>query len=80
MLPLPPLDGGRVLVAILPKVLAQQFAKLEPQGMVILLVFLFILPVIGQLMHMDFNLLQPLIFEGAQALRDPLAALTGFPA
>jgi Zn-dependent protease len=79
MLPLPPLDGGRVLLAILPAPLARQFAKLEPHGMIILLVFLFILPVVGQLVHQDFNLLQPLIFGGVDLLHEPLAALTGFP-
>jgi Zn-dependent protease len=80
MLPLPPLDGGRVLVAVLPNALARQVARLESQGMIILLVLLFILPLIGQFVHQDFNLLQPLIFEGAQLLQEPLAALTGFPA
>lgn len=37
MLPLPPLDGGRVLVGILPKPMGQALAKLEPYGFIILL-------------------------------------------
>ena len=36
MLPLPPLDGGRVVVGLLPNFLAAPFARLEPYGMMIL--------------------------------------------
>lgn len=43
MLPLPPLDGGRVLMGILPKPLGQALAKLEPYGFIIL-VGLIVLP------------------------------------
>ena len=41
MLPLPPLDGGRVMVSLLPHELAWQFAKIEPYGFIILLVLMF---------------------------------------
>jgi Zn-dependent protease len=41
LLPLPPLDGGRILVSLLPHPLAWQFAKIEPYGFVILLVLMF---------------------------------------
>lgn len=41
LLPLLPLDGGRVLAAVLPVSLAQKYAKLEPWGLIILLVALF---------------------------------------
>lgn len=41
LLPLPPLDGGRIVVSLLPHRAAWQFAKLEPYGFVILLVLLF---------------------------------------
>ncbi|MDP1909745.1 MAG: site-2 protease family protein, partial [Hyphomicrobium sp.] len=37
MIPLPPLDGGRVAVGLLPDVLAAPLARLEPFGMAILL-------------------------------------------
>jgi len=37
MLPLPPLDGGRVAVGLLPNSLAEPLARLEPYGMVILI-------------------------------------------
>ena len=44
MLPLPPLDGGRVAVGLLPRPLAMPLARLERYGMLILLVLLFVLP------------------------------------
>jgi Zn-dependent protease len=41
LLPLPPLDGGRIAVSLLPHNLAWKFAKLERWGFPILLVLLF---------------------------------------
>lgn len=54
LFPLPPLDGGRIAVSLLPHRLAYQFSRVEPYGMIILMVLLFtgvlgavMLPVIG---------------------------------
>jgi Zn-dependent protease len=41
LLPIPPLDGGRILVGVLPRQLAWQVARIEPYGFLILLVLLF---------------------------------------
>lgn len=41
MIPIPPLDGGRVLFGLLPRGLALAFARLEPYGMVIVMALLF---------------------------------------
>lgn len=41
LIPLPPLDGGRVAVSLLPLRQAMQFAKLEPYGLFILLGLMF---------------------------------------
>jgi Zn-dependent protease len=41
LLPLPPLDGGRMLVSVLPHRLAYKLSRTEPYGFVILLVLLF---------------------------------------
>lgn len=40
LLPILPLDGGRIMASLLPVSLAQKYAKLEPWGLVILLVLL----------------------------------------
>ena len=45
MLPIPPLDGGRVAVGLLPQGLAVPLARLEPYGMLILIGPLILLPV-----------------------------------
>ncbi len=41
LLPLPPLDGGRIAVSLLPYPLARSFAQIEPWGFPILLVLMF---------------------------------------
>jgi Zn-dependent protease len=41
LLPLPPLDGGRILVSLLPHRLAHVVSRIEPYGFVILIVLLF---------------------------------------
>jgi Zn-dependent protease len=41
LLPLPPLDGGRIAVSLLPHPYSWQFAKLERYGFIILIVLLF---------------------------------------
>jgi Zn-dependent protease len=47
LLPLPPLDGGRVAVSLLPHRQAYQLAKVEPYGMVIL-ILLAVVPIGGR--------------------------------
>ncbi|KAA2215209.1 site-2 protease family protein [Teichococcus oryzae] len=44
LLPIPPLDGGRILVGLLPMRPAMALARLEPAGLVIVLLLLFVLP------------------------------------
>ncbi|MDP2143896.1 MAG: site-2 protease family protein [Gallionella sp.] len=46
LLPLPPLDGGRVAVSLLPYRQAFQLSKVEPYGMFIL-IFMAVTPVLG---------------------------------
>ena len=41
LFPLPPLDGGRIAVSLLPNHLAARYARIEPYGFVILLILLF---------------------------------------
>jgi Zn-dependent protease len=41
LLPLPPLDGGRIVTSLLPTRLAVPYAKIEPYGILILLLLLF---------------------------------------
>ena len=56
MLPLPPLDGGRVAVGLLPGVLARPLARLEPYGMMILIGIIFILPMAGDQLGISLDI------------------------
>ena len=47
LFPLPPLDGGRIAVGLLPNVLGKTLARLEPYGMMILIGLLIVLPLLG---------------------------------
>jgi Zn-dependent protease len=60
LLPIPPLDGGRIAVSLLPHRLAWQFSRLEPYGLAILLVLLFtdiLGRILGPLLGLFFRLL-----------------------
>jgi len=57
MIPLPPLDGGRVAVGLLPYPLSMYLARLERYGMIILLIALIGLPYIGRQIGVDLNVL-----------------------
>ena len=48
MIPIPPLDGGRVAVGLLPRELSLLLAKLERYGFIIIITALFFLPLLGQ--------------------------------
>ena len=60
LLPLPPLDGGRVAVSLLPHRQAFQLARIEPYGMFIL-IFLAITPVLSLILSPLVNLMFKLI-------------------
>jgi Zn-dependent protease len=44
LLPIPPLDGGRIMVGLLPARLAQIWARLERLGIILVLLVVFLLP------------------------------------
>lgn len=55
MIPLPPLDGSRILLSVLPAPLARPYAKLERHGFLILLAVVLLLPALGRQLGMDLN-------------------------
>ncbi|HEY9454279.1 MAG TPA: site-2 protease family protein [Bradyrhizobium sp.] len=61
MLPIPPLDGGRVAVGLLPRVLAYPLSRLEPYGMLILLGLLILLPVIGSQVGLNLDVISAIL-------------------
>ena len=63
MLPLPPLDGGRVAVGLLPNALAIPLARLERFGIFIVIGLIFLLPMLGEQVGLDLNVVYWLIWQ-----------------
>ena len=61
MLPIPPLDGGRVAVGLLPRVLAAPLARLEPFGMLILIGILILLPLAGSQFGLNLDVISGIL-------------------
>jgi Zn-dependent protease len=61
MLPIPPLDGGRVAVGLLPRVLAYPLSLLEPFGMLILIGVLIILPLAGSQFGLNLDVISAIL-------------------
>ena len=61
MMPIPPLDGGRVAVGLLPRVLAYPLSRLEPYGMLILIGLLILLPVIGAQLGLNLDVISTIL-------------------
>jgi Zn-dependent protease len=78
MLPLPPLDGGRVLAGLLPHEAAWRFARLERYGLLILIGLLFVVPLAAQsLFSTDFNPLVEVLWPPIVGLYGLILNLTG---
>jgi Zn-dependent protease len=80
MIPLPPLDGGRVAVGLLPYPLSHYLARLERQGMMVLILALIVLPWIGAQFGMDLHIVQWIIGPVAEHIQDFIFRITGHAA
>jgi len=63
LLPIPPLDGGRVAVGLLPNFLAVPLARLERFGFMILLGVIFVLPSLSRALGTEIDIMQ-WVFNG----------------
>jgi Zn-dependent protease len=77
MIPIPPLDGGRVAVGILPPAIAMQLERLERAGFGIILVGLFLLPWLGDQVGVDLNIFMWVVAVPAAELAKFLIDITG---
>ncbi|WGF89441.1 site-2 protease family protein [Marinivivus vitaminiproducens] len=77
MLPLPPLDGGRVVTGLLPYPYAGRFATLERYGFIILLSFLLLGPYVAQAFGMGVHPLVLLIGPPYEVLVNLISTLAG---
>lgn len=77
MLPIPPLDGGRVAVGLLPPVLAAPLARLEPFGMLILIGILILLPVVGSQFGLNLDVISAILRKSTGFVIQLLLFVTG---
>lgn len=77
LIPLPPLDGGRVAVGILPDALAFPLARLERFGMFILLGAFFLLPMIGREIGVNLNVMSWVLGPPVDWVIDVIRVLSG---
>lgn len=78
MLPIPPLDGSRVVSGVLPLKMAQKYNRIEPYGIFILVGIIFILPMAGRIVGLNIDLAGVLVLQPAQILYDSVITLVGF--
>jgi Zn-dependent protease len=77
MMPLPPLDGGRVAVGLLPDLLAAPLARLEPYGILILIGLLFIVPMLGPEMGVDLTVMSRVVGVVTETITNAIIWMTG---
>lgn len=77
MLPIPPLDGGRILVSILPDWAAWKVARLERAGLFIVIGVLFLLPYLAREVGYDLDVSGVLIWAPVDFLMSVIATITG---
>jgi len=77
MLPLPPLDGGRVAVGLLPWSIARHLVKLERVGIFIIVAAIFLLPWLGGMIGLDLNVFEWLVIAPTSYVQNLILALVG---
>jgi Zn-dependent protease len=77
MIPLPPLDGGRVAVGLLPPRLAVPFARLERHGMLIIIGLLFVLPIVGAQLGLNLDILGMLLGRAVDTVIEAILRIAG---
>ena len=77
MIPLPPLDGGRVAVGLLPLGPARALARLEKYGILALIVLLVALPSLGSLIGRDLNIFAWIILPIVERVVELIASVAG---
>ncbi|MGB8399931.1 site-2 protease family protein [Bradyrhizobium sp.] len=77
MLPIPPLDGGRVAVGLLPRFLAWPLSRLEPYGILILVGLLILLPLVGAQLGLNLDVISAILRTMIGYVMRALLLLTG---
>jgi hypothetical protein len=77
LLPIPPLDGGRIVVGLLPEALALRWARLERVGMLLVLLGVFIVPAIARGLDLEFDPVHEALLSAISVGYDTVLFLSG---
>jgi Zn-dependent protease len=79
LLPIPPLDGSRVLLGLLPKRMAEVYGRLFRYGLLLVLGVIFLPRLIGDKLGVDLDIIGWMMDRPVQYLWQLLLRLTGLP-
>lgn len=68
LLPIPPLDGGRIVTGVLPVALARPYSRLEPYGLFLLIGLLIVLPLLGNELGINLDVISQIITRATRAI------------
>jgi Zn-dependent protease len=77
LFPLPPLDGGRILVGLLPSAIGERLARLEPYGMIILIGVFVVIPLLGSQFGVNLDFVSGIISTSTNSVIRGILQLTG---
>jgi Zn-dependent protease len=77
LIPIPPLDGGRIAVGLLPDVLAVPLSRLEPYGMLILIGILIVIPMLGTQFGLSLDVISAVVRTATSFVIRLILLLTG---
>jgi Zn-dependent protease len=77
LLPIPPLDGSKIVAPLLPQALARPYLSLERFGTTILLLVLIVVPILASRSGVAFNIFETLVLEPANDIVGIIMRLFG---
>jgi Zn-dependent protease len=77
LLPIPPLDGGRILMALLPARVSYAMRGFEMHGLLVVVVLLLVLPQVGPMIGVDVNIFSWLVEGPSRYVLGLIQSLTG---
>ena len=77
MMPIPPLDGGRIVTGLLPYRLAVHYARLEKYGIFVVVGVLFLLPMLASQIGVDLGFMNNILRVPFEALLGAASFLVG---
>ena len=77
LLPIPPLDGSRVVLGLLPRALAIRYARLERYGMAIVIGLIVLPPLVGMPLGLELNVLPWILLPPVEFFLESILALAG---